>query len=51
MYHVTKPLTGHPEGCVERWSFVNAYSSYGGARTERALPISPLLRSDSLSML
>lgn len=33
-YQVTKPLTGHPAGCVERWTFVHAYSSYGGTRTE-----------------
>lgn len=33
-YQVTKPLTGHPAGCVERWTFVHAYSSHGGLRTE-----------------
>jgi outer membrane protein assembly factor BamE (lipoprotein component of BamABCDE complex) len=33
-YQVTKPLSGHPAGCVERWTYVHAYSSYGGARTE-----------------
>lgn len=26
-------LSGHPAGCVERWTYVHAFSSYGGAKT------------------
>lgn len=29
----TTSLQGHPAGCVERWTYVHAYSSYGGAKT------------------
>lgn len=28
-YQVTAPLQGHPAGCMERWTYVHAYSSYG----------------------
>ena len=35
-YQVTAPLQGHPAGCVERWMYVHAYSSYGGTKTESA---------------
>lgn len=35
-YQVTAPLQGHPAGCVERWTYVYAYSSYGGAKTVSA---------------
>jgi len=29
-------LQGHPAGCVERWTYVHAYASYGGARAQSA---------------
>lgn len=35
-YQVTAPLQGHPAGCVERWTYVHAYSSHGGAKTVSA---------------
>ena len=35
-YQVTAPLQGHPAGCVERWTYVHAYSSYGGTKTVSA---------------
>ncbi len=35
-HQVTAPLQGHPAGCVERWIYVHAYSSYGGMKTESA---------------
>jgi outer membrane protein assembly factor BamE (lipoprotein component of BamABCDE complex) len=35
-YQVTKPLSGHPAGCTERWSYVHAFASWGGAKTKSA---------------
>jgi outer membrane protein assembly factor BamE (lipoprotein component of BamABCDE complex) len=35
-YQVQTPLTGHPAGCVERWTYVHAFSSYGGTKTKSA---------------
>jgi outer membrane protein assembly factor BamE (lipoprotein component of BamABCDE complex) len=29
-------LQGHPAGCVERWTYVHAYASWGGARAQSA---------------
>lgn len=26
-------LSGHPAGCAKRWTYVHAFSSYGGAKT------------------
>jgi len=33
---VIVPLQRHPAGCTERWTYVHAYSSYGGLKTESA---------------
>lgn len=35
-YQVISPLQGHPAGCVERWTYVYAFSSHGGAKTVSA---------------
>jgi outer membrane protein assembly factor BamE (lipoprotein component of BamABCDE complex) len=35
-YQVTAPLSGHPAGCVERWTYVHAYASYGGMKSTSA---------------
>ena len=35
-YQVTAPLTGHPAGCVERWTYTYARSTHGGAKTTSA---------------
>lgn len=32
----TTTLQGHPAGCVERWTYVHAFSSHGGAKTVSA---------------
>ena len=29
-------ITGSPAGCMERWTYVHAHSSYGGAKTRSA---------------
>jgi len=29
-----QPVTGSPAGCVERWTYTHAFSSYGGAKTK-----------------
>ena len=29
----TTGLTGHPAGCTERWTYVHAWSNYGGMKT------------------
>ena len=31
-----QPIAGSPAGCVERWTYVHAYSSHGGAKTTSA---------------
>ncbi|HEB89002.1 MAG TPA: outer membrane protein assembly factor BamE [Deltaproteobacteria bacterium] len=33
-YQVAMPLSGHPLGCMERWTYTYAYSDRGGARTK-----------------
>ncbi len=33
-YQVTKPLSGHPAGCVERWTYVHSYASWGGTKAK-----------------
>lgn len=33
-HQVITPLQGHPAGCIERWMYTHAHSSYGGAKTE-----------------
>lgn len=35
-YQVAKPLQENPAGCVERWTFVHAYASFGGTKTTSA---------------
>jgi hypothetical protein len=32
-YQVQSPLTGHPKGCTERWTYTHAWSNWGGAQT------------------
>ncbi len=29
-------IQGHPKGCVERWTYVHAYASWGGAKAKSA---------------
>jgi outer membrane protein assembly factor BamE (lipoprotein component of BamABCDE complex) len=29
-------ITGSPAGCMERWIYVHAYASFGGAKTKAA---------------
>lgn len=35
-YQVTTLGSGHPGGCVERWTYVHAYASHGGAKATSA---------------
>lgn len=35
-YQVIKPLNGHPAKCIERWTYVHSYASYGGAKVTSA---------------
>jgi len=47
-YQVTKPLAANPAGCVERWTYVHAYASYGGARTKSAALVVDFDKSDKV---
>jgi outer membrane protein assembly factor BamE (lipoprotein component of BamABCDE complex) len=31
-----QPITGSPAGCIERWIYVHAYASFGGAKSKAA---------------
>ncbi len=31
-----QPVTGSPAGCIERWIYAHAHSSYGGMKTKAA---------------
>lgn len=35
-YQVTTLASGQPGGCVERWTYVHAYASHGGAKATSA---------------
>ena len=32
--HQVQAVSGSPLGCIERWTYTHAYSSYGGAKTK-----------------
>lgn len=32
----SQSITGSPAGCIERWIYVHAYASFGGAKTKAA---------------